>query len=88
MYMIKDALNVPKISITRFRKKSKLRSFAFAQQYNCPVCVCVCVCVCERETGWLKTASMQVLKLVKQSLTKRKFNSTEYRAHLSHYGLT
>ncbi len=32
MYMIKDVLNVPKISITHFRQKSKLRSFAFARQ--------------------------------------------------------
>ncbi len=35
MYMIKDVLNVlnvPKISITNFRQKSKLRSFAFARQ--------------------------------------------------------
>ncbi len=32
MYMIKDVLNVPKISITNFRQKSKLLSFAFARQ--------------------------------------------------------
>ncbi len=38
MYMIKDVLNVPKISITNFRQKSELRSFAFAQQYY-TVCV-------------------------------------------------
>ncbi len=36
MYMIKDVFNVPKISITHFRQKLKLRSFAFARQYsNC-----------------------------------------------------
>ncbi len=32
LHMIKDVLNVPKISITHFRPKSKLRSFAFARQ--------------------------------------------------------
>ncbi len=36
MYMIKDVLNVPKLSITNFRQKSKLRSFAFAWQYRQP----------------------------------------------------
>ncbi len=39
MHIIKDVLNVSKISITNFRPKSKLRSFALARQI-CSVCFC------------------------------------------------
>ncbi len=42
MHMIKDVLNVPKISITHFRPKSKLRSFAFARQYTHPHIQYIC----------------------------------------------
>ncbi len=45
MQIIKDVFNVPKISITHFRPKLKLQSFAVARLCDMHVCMCMFICI-------------------------------------------